>query len=74
MSFDQWWEAKHTLYGRDDGIDFISLADIEKLLAGHPLPGLKPRRLIVRMLDDSFELGMAWIPGGKTTPPSRRSH
>lgn len=75
MHFDQWWEAKRTLYGGDDGVDFFPLTGLETILADPPMPGLKPRRLIIAMLDEGFELGIAWIPDDKTAaavPPDVR--
>jgi hypothetical protein len=36
LDFDSWWANKRASFGGDDGVEFFSLADIEKFAAARP--------------------------------------
>jgi hypothetical protein len=36
MAFDDWWAAKNTAFGGDDGVDGIAAGEIEQALAAAP--------------------------------------
>jgi hypothetical protein len=37
LDFDTWWANKRASFGGDDGVEFFSLADIEKFAAAKPM-------------------------------------
>jgi hypothetical protein len=60
LEFDTWWESKRATFGGDDGIEFISIEEIESLVAAPPKPGLSPRYLVIAMMPEQRTLSVLW--------------
>ena len=57
---EDWWDAKRATFGGDDGVDFISLAEMENLISKPPQPNAKPYDLIIGFTPGKFSLGVRW--------------
>jgi hypothetical protein len=55
-----WWAAKRATFGGDDGVEFISIEEIECLAAAPPKPGVTPQYLVVAMTSERFTLSIVW--------------
>jgi len=62
LTFDTWWSIKRATFGADDGVEFLDLADIERLM------GSKPAALTIYFNPDSFELATEPAPKPKRGP------
>lgn len=54
MPFDQWWDAKRTIYGGDDGADFVPASVVREVMDKFP----KARKLLVVIEGDSLCFGV----------------
>ena len=55
---DDWWEVKRATFGGDDGVEFISLEEIERISAGPP--GAKPKSLCINFTATRMTISMQW--------------
>jgi len=55
--FDTWWEKKQATFGGGDGVEFISLTDIETLLTQFQEQHGPPRFFYVAITPDNFSTG-----------------
>lgn len=63
LEFDTWWENKRASFGGDDGVEFFSLASIEKLAADPPQLNAKPHYLAAEISPKRIVLGIIWRTG-----------
>ena len=56
--FDEWWSVKRATFGGDDGVEFISLAEIEKISAGSP--DAQPLNLCINFTPTRMTISMQW--------------
>jgi hypothetical protein len=54
LPFDTWWEKKQATFGGDDGVEFISLTDIETLLTQFQERHGPPRLLRIEFTPENF--------------------
>ena len=57
LPFETWWATKEATFGSDDGVEFIPLADIEKLLAQFQKRHGSPRLFTIEITPDNFSTG-----------------
>jgi hypothetical protein len=57
LAFETWWAKKRASFGGDDGVEFIPLTDIEKLLAEFQNRHGQPRFFHVEITADKFSTG-----------------
>jgi len=60
MPFDEWWEAKRATFGGDDGVEFIALAEVERMIAAPPRPSQKPAALAIAIAPQQFTVEIDW--------------
>lgn len=60
MEADEWWEIKRASFGGDDGVEFISLKDIEDRLRQKPSPSAKPACLVIDISPDHYSYDVMW--------------
>lgn len=60
LPFETWWEVKQLTFGGDDGIEFISMEDIEALTAAAPRPGARPHLFTIRISRSAFTFSLLW--------------
>jgi hypothetical protein len=60
LDFDEWWQVKRATFGGDDGVEFISIEEIERLAASAPQPSMKPRYLAIAMTPEQLSLSIVW--------------
>jgi len=58
LPFDTWWERKQTSFGGGDGVEFISLNDIETDAAKFQKQRGTPRFLYVDFMTGKFRTGL----------------
>jgi len=61
LDFDTWWSVKRASFGSDDGVEFISLADIQGLLIPAKT-GSQPEQLVIDLSPRRFVLTIQWKP------------
>jgi prepilin-type N-terminal cleavage/methylation domain-containing protein len=59
LPFNTWWEAKRETFGEDDGVEFISVEEIERLVADSPTGG-HLRQLVIGITPSEFTLSLLW--------------
>jgi hypothetical protein len=57
---EDWWEVKRATFGGDDGVEFISIEEIDRLVAIPPRPRTRPKRLSIGMTPERFVLSVVW--------------
>jgi hypothetical protein len=57
LPFENWWARKRATFGSDDGIEFIPLTDIEKLLSEFQKRNGPPCFFIIEITPDNFSTG-----------------
>jgi len=62
LPFDQWWDAKRATFGGDDGVEFIALAEVERLIA-KPSRGSVPDALRITISPRQFMIEIVWRRG-----------
>ncbi len=65
MEFDDWWDNKRRIYGGDDNVDFLDVADIEKMAAQKPTPIAKPLYLRIKLSPKYIVPEIIWDRSGK---------
>lgn len=60
MAFDDWWTNKRASFGGDDGVEFLALKELEKMVAKLPKPNSKPQYLVIGFMPGKFSLGIEW--------------
>lgn len=60
LEFDEWWENKRASFGGDDGVEFLALKELEKMVAKPPEPNIKPQYLVIGFMPGKFSLGVKW--------------
>jgi hypothetical protein len=58
MEFDEWWGVKQATFGGDDGVEFISIGEIERLADGRP--GAQPESLCINFTPKRMTISMKW--------------
>jgi len=61
LDFDEWWRVKRATFGGDDGVEFISLADIDGLLIPAKT-GMRAEQLIIDLSPQRFVISIQWKP------------
>lgn len=56
----EWRDVKRASFGGDDGTEFISIEDIEKLKADPPQKNAKPHSLLMELTPEGYSMGMVW--------------
>jgi hypothetical protein len=57
---EEWWDVKRASFGGDDGVEFLSLREIEGLISKPPKPNAIPHSLILGFMPGKFSLGIKW--------------
>jgi hypothetical protein len=65
---DEWWNVKRATFGGDDGVEFISIEEIERISAG--APGAQPESLCVNLTPKRMTISMRWKRALKKTAAS----
>jgi hypothetical protein len=60
---DDWWDVKRATFGGDDGVDFISIEEIERLSKGRP--GAQPESLCINFTPKRMTISIQWTRAGK---------
>jgi len=55
---DEWWHVKRATFGGDDGVEFISIEEIERISAGRP--GAQPESLCITFTPKRMTISMRW--------------
>jgi hypothetical protein len=55
---DDWWDVKRASFGGDDGVEFISIEEIERLSAGPP--GAQPESMCINFTLTRMTISMRW--------------
>jgi Protein of unknown function (DUF3085) len=78
LPFDTWWEAKRATFGGDDGVEFIPLTDIERLVCDPPHPKATPQNLVIAFrrsrdpdAEGSFSVCMRWNLSRRDVQPKQ---
>ena len=58
LDFDEWWNVKRASFGGDDGVEFISIEEIERLSAGPA--GAKPKSLCIDFTPIRMTISVHW--------------
>jgi hypothetical protein len=58
LDFDDWWNVKRATFGGDDGVEFISIEEIEKISAGRP--GAEPMSLCIDFTPTRMTISVLW--------------
>ena len=56
LDFETWWANKRASFGGDDGVEFIDLKDIDRLLVPFQTAKKQPRHLRIEITPESFSL------------------
>lgn len=54
LDFDTWWENKRASFGGDDGVEFISIKDVEGLITDKSV-----KHLVIEISPEQFSIGCA---------------
>ncbi len=60
MEFDEWWANKRASFGGDDGVEVITLEEIDRLLSKKPSPTAKPKCLLIDISPDQYGIEIVW--------------
>jgi hypothetical protein len=63
LEFDEWWGVKQDTFGGDDGVEFISIEEIDRLSAGRP--GAQPLSLCINFTPKRMTISIQWKPASK---------
>lgn len=55
---DDWWHVKRASFGGDDGVEFISVEEIERISAGPP--GAQPESLCINFTPKHMTISIQW--------------
>jgi len=55
---DDWWQVKRATFGGDDGVEFISIEEIDRLSAGRT--GAQPLSLCINFTPTRMTISMQW--------------
>jgi hypothetical protein len=58
LDFDEWWSVKQATFGRDDGVEFISIEEVDRISAAPP--ALEPVSLCVNFTTTRMTISMQW--------------
>jgi hypothetical protein len=58
LEFDDWWSVKRATFGGDDGVEFISIEEIDRISAGQP--GAQPESLCITFTPNRMKISMQW--------------
>ena len=61
---DEWWHIKRATFGGDDGVEFISLADIDGLLIP-AITGRQAEQLVIDLSPKRFVMTIHWKPASR---------
>jgi hypothetical protein len=64
LNFDKWWQAKRASFGGDDGVEFISLSEIDGLLIPAKT-GMQAEQFIIDISPQRFVISIQWKPTSK---------
>jgi Protein of unknown function (DUF3085) len=56
LDFETWWANKRASFGGDDGVEFIDLKDIERLVAPFRNTNKRPRHLRIEISPERFSI------------------
>ena len=71
LDFDTWWANKRASFGGDDGVEFIGLADIERLLESPAGPGIFPIAVLIDISPQKFSVELQWPPKSAAPKPKK---
>jgi hypothetical protein len=57
---EDWWTIKRATFGGDDGVEFISIEELDRLVAIPPKPRVRPHHLSIDMTPEQFVLSVVW--------------
>lgn len=60
LEFDEWWGNKRASFGGDDGVEFIDLEGIERLVTKPPKVGARPEYLVIGISPEKFYVEVKW--------------
>jgi len=58
LDFDEWWNVKRATFGGDDGVEFISLEEMDRISAGRP--GAEPKSLCINLTPTRMTISVQW--------------
>jgi hypothetical protein len=58
---DDWWHVKRSTFGGDDGVEFISIEEIDRLSAGPP--DKEPQSLCINFTATRLTISVQWKRG-----------
>ena len=58
LEFDEWWHAKRATFGGDDGVEFISIEEIERISSG--TPNAQPLNLCINFTPKRMTISIQW--------------
>jgi hypothetical protein len=58
LDFDEWWNVKRATFGGDDGVEFISIEEIERISARSP--GAQPKSLCINFTPTRMTISVKW--------------
>ena len=65
---DEWWHVKRATFGGDDGVEFISMEEIERLSAA--CPGAQPISLRINFTPQRMTISIQWKRPSKKGVPA----
>lgn len=61
--FDDWWNVKRATFGGDDGVEFISIEEIERISSSPS--GALPETLSINLTSTRMTISMRWKRAGR---------
>lgn len=58
LEFDEWWHVKRATFGGDDGVEFISIEEIERISAAPP--GSQPLNVCIQFRPKRMTISVQW--------------
>ena len=58
LEFDECWHAKRATFGGDDGVEFISIEEIERISSG--TPNAQPLNLCINFTPKRMTISIQW--------------
>ena len=65
---DDWWQVERATFGGDDGVEFISIEEIERISAGPP--GAEPKSLCINFTPTRMTISVQWRRAIRKDAPS----
>ncbi len=62
LDFDEWWNNKRASFGGDDGVEFIELELMERLVKKPPQKTAKPYALLIEFMPEQLGFDIIWQP------------